>query len=93
MEEYLYYDYTNIAISFGFTDMLYFFLKHCMNKLSGLSVPISMPSTLAFTAAASIAASKLMVASFSSSLNLAISLSFVFNFSVKSGYFHRGFCN
>ena len=73
--------------------MLYFFLKHCMNKLSGLSVPKSRPPSFVFIVAADNAASKLTVASFNSCRNLAISLSFVRNFSAKSCYVSRRFCN
>ena len=87
-------DYTNIAMSFGLTEMSYFFLKHCMNKLRGLSEPRSIPSTFFDSRDADDnAASKFVVASFSFFFSLAISLSFLRNFSAKSCYISKGFCN
>ena len=62
-----------------------------MNKLSGLSVPKSIPSFLASTEAADNAASRLEVASFNFFFNLAISLSFLRNFSAKSCYLSKRF--
>ena len=85
--------YTNIAMSLGFTEMSYFFLKHCMNKLRGLSCPKSIPSFFASIEADDNAASKLEVASFNFFLNFAISLSFLRNFSAKSCYMSKRFCH
>ena len=55
-----------------------------MNKLRGLSVPRSIPSLLTSREAADKAASRLVLASLSFFLNLAIALSFLRNFSTKS---------
>ena len=82
-----------MATSLGFTEMLYFFLKHCMNKLSGLSVPKSTPTSFVLIVVDDSAASKLSVASVNCFLNLAISSSFVRNFSAKSCYVSKRFCN
>jgi hypothetical protein len=73
--------------------MSYFFLKHCMNKLSGLSCPKSIPSFFDSIEADDNAASKLEVASFNFFLNFAISLSFLRNFSAKSCYVSKRFCH
>ena len=80
-------------MSFGFTEMSYFFLKHCMNRLSGLSCPKSIPSFFASMEADDNASSKLEVASFNFFLNFAISLSFLRNFSAKSCYVSKRFCH
>ena len=73
-----------MATSFGLTDILYFCLKHWMNKFSGLSVPKSkFVSGVVVVVAADNASSKLFVASFNSSFSLAISLSLLISISVR----------